>query len=223
MALVVEAFDGRLLDRAVHSLDLTVGPRVVGFGEAVLDVVCLADHVEAHLARSGGVAVAGLLGALDVIVGQYCVDAVRHGSQQVFQELPRGPSISWVTANLLGAVDSDEHVQLALGSLHFSDIHVEEPDGVALKALSSGLIALDIRQAGDAVPLRQRCSADRLDAGSTIATHRGSHPAAAACAAAKRRPSLPRLRSGSSNKGPSARSSDPRPSLACTTSPLSWG
>ena len=64
MALVMEAFDGRLLDGAVHPLDLSVGPRVVRLGEAVFDVVCLADHVEAHLARPGGVAVARLLGEL---------------------------------------------------------------------------------------------------------------------------------------------------------------
>ncbi len=67
VALVVEAFDGGLLDGAVHPLDLTVGPGVVRLGEAVLDVVGLADHVEAHLARPGGVAVARLLGELDAI------------------------------------------------------------------------------------------------------------------------------------------------------------
>ena len=67
VAVVVEAFDGSLLDGAVHALDLSVGPRVVRFGEPVLDLVRLADHVEAHLARSGGVAVARLLGELDAI------------------------------------------------------------------------------------------------------------------------------------------------------------
>lgn len=36
VALVVEAFDGRLLDGPVHPLDLPVGPRMVRFGEPVL-------------------------------------------------------------------------------------------------------------------------------------------------------------------------------------------
>lgn len=50
MAFVMEAFDGRFLDGAVHPLDLTVGPRVVRLGEPMFDIVGLADHVEAHLA-----------------------------------------------------------------------------------------------------------------------------------------------------------------------------
>jgi len=43
----VKTFDRRLLDGLVHPLDLTVGPRIVRFGEPVLDVIGLADHVEA--------------------------------------------------------------------------------------------------------------------------------------------------------------------------------
>jgi len=69
VAFVVEAFDGRLLDGAVHPFDLPVGPWMVRLGEPVLDVVGLADHVEAHLTGPGGVPVAGLLGELDTVVG----------------------------------------------------------------------------------------------------------------------------------------------------------
>lgn len=36
--LVVETFDGRLLDRPIHPLDLTVRPWVTWFGQAVLDI-----------------------------------------------------------------------------------------------------------------------------------------------------------------------------------------
>lgn len=49
VALVMEALDGRISACAVHSLDLTVGPRVVRLGQPVLEVVCIVDHVEAHL------------------------------------------------------------------------------------------------------------------------------------------------------------------------------
>jgi hypothetical protein len=31
--------DGRILDGAVHPLDLTIGPRVPGLGQAMIDVV----------------------------------------------------------------------------------------------------------------------------------------------------------------------------------------
>ena len=71
----MEAFDGRLLDGAVHPLDLTVGPRVVRFGEPVLDPVCLADHVEAHLTRPGRVAVTRLLGDLKKALSERMLSA----------------------------------------------------------------------------------------------------------------------------------------------------
>ncbi len=62
MAVVVEALDVQrendppdrfllrltFLDRPIHPLDLAVGPRMVGFGQPMLDRVGLADHVEAH-------------------------------------------------------------------------------------------------------------------------------------------------------------------------------
>src|SRR5215217_7180729 len=43
---VVEGLDGGLLDGAVHPLRLTIGPRVVGLGQPVLDAVLAADAVE---------------------------------------------------------------------------------------------------------------------------------------------------------------------------------
>ena len=157
MALVMEALDGRLLDGAVHPFDLPVGPRMVRLGEPVLDVVGLADHVEPHLAGPGGVAVAWLLGELDAVIGQDRVDAIRHGFQQVFEELPCCPAISLVDqlrdGELAGTVGADEQVELAFRGLHLSDIDVEEADRVALEALPLLFVAFDVRQAGDAVPL----------------------------------------------------------------------
>ena len=112
MAVVVEAFDGCLLDGAVHPLDLSVGPRVVRLREPVLDIVRFADRVEAHLARPGGVAVARLLGELNAIVRQDGVYPVRHGCQQVFEELPCCPAISLVDElgdrKFARAVDADK-------------------------------------------------------------------------------------------------------------------
>lgn len=46
MAVVVVAFDRRVLDRTVHSLDLPVGPRVVHLGQTVLDAMLVADTIE---------------------------------------------------------------------------------------------------------------------------------------------------------------------------------
>ena len=44
--------------------------------------------------------------------------------------------------------------RLRPGGLHLGDIDVEEADRVALEALALGLVALDVRQTGDAVPLK---------------------------------------------------------------------
>ncbi len=104
MAFVVEAFDGRFLDCAVHPLDLIVGPRVVRHGEAVFDVVCLADPVVAHLARRCGVTIARLVGELDAIVGQDRVDAMGYGFQQVFEELPGRLPVSLVASRVVVAL-----------------------------------------------------------------------------------------------------------------------
>ena len=158
MALVVEAFDGCVLDGAVHPFDLPVGPWVVRLGEAMLDIVRLADHVEAHLAREGGVPIARLVGELDAVVGQDGVDAIGHGFQQMFEKLPGRSPVCLLDElsdrELAGAVDADEQVELAFGSLHLGNIDVEEPDWIAFEALTFGLVALDVGQARDAVSLQ---------------------------------------------------------------------
>ena len=54
VAVVVVALDGGVLEGSVHALDLTIGPRVNGLGQAVLDVVLAADPVEHMQAVTGG-------------------------------------------------------------------------------------------------------------------------------------------------------------------------
>jgi len=128
VALIVEASDGRFLDGPVHPLDLFVGPRIIRFGEPMLDVVGLADHVEAHLTGPGGVPVAGLLGELDAVIGQDRVDAVGHGCQQVFEELSCCPAISLADKSgdreFARAVYADEQVELAFRSLRLGDTNM---------------------------------------------------------------------------------------------------
>ena len=88
MAFVVIPFGGGFLDRAVHSVDLAVDPRVVGLGQAMLDPVGLTDHVEAHWLETDGGPVAGLLGELEAIVGENNADLVGLGFEHVLQDLP---------------------------------------------------------------------------------------------------------------------------------------
>ncbi len=150
VAVVMEAFDGGVLDRSVHALDLAVGPRVVGLGQTVLDPIRFADHVEAHRPGIGSIPVPGLVGELDAIIGQDRVDAVGNHFQQVLQKLPRRSPVGLLNQLgdrvLAGSVDGNEEIELTLGGLHFGDVHVKEPDGVALEALTLGFVSFDIRQ-----------------------------------------------------------------------------
>jgi len=158
VVFVVEAFDRRVLDRAVHPLNLTIGPRVVGLGQSVLDPIRLADHVETHRPGVDGVPIAGLLGELDTVVSENRVDPIGHGLEHVLEELPGCLSVSFCTefnnGELGRPVDADEHVELAFGRLHFCDVDVKEADGVALELLPLGLVTLDIRQPRDAMALK---------------------------------------------------------------------
>ncbi len=79
VGFVVEPFHSRVLDRPVHPLDLAVSPRMVGLGQAVLDPVGPTDHVKAHWPGIDCVAVPGLFGELDAIVGENGVDLIGHG------------------------------------------------------------------------------------------------------------------------------------------------
>ena len=72
MAVIVTAFDGGVLNGAVHPFDLPVGPWMVRFGQPVLDAVLAADLVGAIDAHPGGpaVAVVGQVSELDAVVSE---------------------------------------------------------------------------------------------------------------------------------------------------------
>ena len=52
------------------------------------------------------------------------------------------------------AADADEQVKLTFSSLHLGDVDVKEADRVALELRPLRLVALDMRQARDAVALK---------------------------------------------------------------------
>jgi hypothetical protein len=76
------------------------------------------------------------------------MDAVGNGFQQVFEKLPSRSPVGLVDqlgdGELAGAVDADEQVELAFGSLYLGDVHVKEADGITLEALARGLVTLDV-------------------------------------------------------------------------------
>ena len=91
--VVMEAFDGRVLDRAIplpgsglpanrerDPLDLAIRPGVLDLGQPVVDLMLAADPVADVLA---GMNVPIVVGELAAVIGQHDVDAVRHSGGQV--------------------------------------------------------------------------------------------------------------------------------------------
>src|ERR1700676_1350841 len=158
--LIVIAVDGCLLDGAVHSLDLAVRPRVVGFSQAVLDAVSLADLVEAVDTITSGpaIAVARKVSELDAVISENGVKPVGHGCNQGFQEAHRDRSIGLFVQlderKFSGAVDGNEEVELAFLGADLGDVDVEVADRIYLEFALVRLVAIDLRQARDAVALQ---------------------------------------------------------------------
>src|SRR5258707_5837581 len=97
VGVVVEAPDRRVLDRAVHPFDLAVRPRMVKFGQAMVDVVLRAGEVECmcakqlmaseHLLNLTHTPAAVRSRELKAVVGQHGVDTVRHAFDQLAEEV----------------------------------------------------------------------------------------------------------------------------------------
>lgn len=155
VSLVVIAFDGCFLDRAIHSLDLTIRPRMLDLGQSMLDAVLPACAAEDMLK---GIAIPRTICELDAVVCQYRVETVGNGLDEVLQK-PGGLQLSclWVQfseGKLAGAVDRHEQIQLPLGCLHFGNVDMEVADWIALEQLLYRLGAFDFRQPGHAMTLQ---------------------------------------------------------------------
>ena len=81
MIIVLIALDCGVIDCSAHLLDLTISPWMVGFGQPMLKSVCVTDHVKTHRPRMYCVSISGLLGELDAVVRQNCVQLVWNGFQ----------------------------------------------------------------------------------------------------------------------------------------------
>src|SRR6516162_1577563 len=80
--------DGRFLDRAVHALDLTIGPRMLDLGQPMFDAILLAAQIE-HMCRVScrrAVRVSWWESELGPIIGEDRVDVVWDRRKQSFEE-----------------------------------------------------------------------------------------------------------------------------------------
>src|SRR5215470_1643647 len=76
--------DGRFLDRAVHALDLTIGPRMLDLGQPMFDAILLAAQIE-HMCRVScrrAVRVSWWESELDPIIGA-AIRASRNAAAEV--------------------------------------------------------------------------------------------------------------------------------------------
>jgi hypothetical protein len=94
VGFVIEAFDRRIFDRSVHAFDLAVSPRMLGLGEAMIDVGFGAGVFEGvgseWLLASDQLldlrwppALATRIGEVKAVVGEYGVDFVGNSGDQV--------------------------------------------------------------------------------------------------------------------------------------------
>lgn len=146
--LVVETFDGRLLDRPIHPLDLTVRPWVTWFGQAVLDIEIGTGQFKGMAAEQDFFgthrldivwcpAVTGRIGEMRAVIRHYRVDPIRHRSRQHAQEVARYPPrclfMQFDKREFRCPVDRDEQVKApSLGS-NLGQIDMEVADRIALE------------------------------------------------------------------------------------------
>jgi hypothetical protein len=146
---------------------------MVWLGQPVLDPIYFADHVKAHLPRVCRVPVARLLGELNATrhcrsdqwrsygsIRQDRVDAIMDCLEPTLEELRGGLGACLIhelrDCKLAGSANTNREIEFALDRLNFRDIDMKEADRVTLELLALRLVALDIRQARDPVPLKVR-------------------------------------------------------------------
>lgn len=169
MGVVMISANGGVLDGAVHAFDLAVGPRMIRFGEAVIDVVASAGVFKGMSAEDfpvlegetdvgGGRSGIARGGEVSAVVGEDGVDAVRKGSDQLFEELRRRAAVGLGDESCKGefgsAVDGDEKEELAFCGANFGEIDMEIADGVGLELLAGWAGGVEVWQTANAVTLK---------------------------------------------------------------------
>jgi hypothetical protein len=164
VGFVEVAFDGGVLDRAVHSLDLTIGPWMLRLCQPMIDVVLSAGVFEG--VRPNGFS--RLQGGLDVrrgrtrvawrgevgsVVGEDRVDLVGDGGDQAAQEVSRGLSGHFFMhldeGELRGSVDGDEKIQFSLSGSNFGDVDMKLADRIGLEFAFGGGFTFDLGRTVD--------------------------------------------------------------------------
>ena len=208
VGFVEVAFDGGVLDRAIHPLDLAIRPRMLRLRQPVVNIIggagifegmrseglLLGDHLpDFHRRR-----VASGIGEVGSVIGKDRGERVRDGLDQPTQEVcgvaPGDRLAEFDKGELRGPVDGDKEIELALGGSNLRDVDMEIADRIGLELPLGRGLAFDL---GGPSEFRGAASSGATtsasDAGWSAEARTGSRPAAAAYACGRRRsPLLPR-------------------------------
>src|SRR5271166_3315615 len=169
VAVVVIASDRSFFERAVHALNLAVGPGMLRLCEPVIDVIAGADEFEpvgpeefsgSDCAFDLGHGRAACSWGCEVkaVVCQDGVDFVWDGCDQIPQKAcGYGPCCFFMQlreGEFGCAVYGHEEVKLTLFGSDLGNVDMEIADGIFLEGLLSRLIAFHLRQPADAMTLR---------------------------------------------------------------------
>jgi hypothetical protein len=161
------AFDGRLLEGAIHPFNLAVGPGMFVLGETVFNGQFAAGTIKEVLK---GLFVLFPVGELNAVVGQYGMNSVGQRLGKLAQELCSlhfsGFFMQFDVGELAGAVNRRKQIEPTLCGLYFGDIDVEIADRVAFEFFLTGLSASNSGKREIPWRCRQRCSEERLRCGS---------------------------------------------------------
>lgn len=153
--VVMIAFNRCLLDRAVHAFDLTIGPGVFDFCQSMINAVLRTDTVKN---MNAGKFVTSLVGELNAVVRQDCVDRIRQRLDQIAQERRRRHFSGFLhqldKGELRCPVNGDKQVQLALLGAHFGDVDMKIADGVSLEFLFARFVSSHLWQTRYPVALK---------------------------------------------------------------------
>ena len=146
VALVVEPSDSGVLDRAVHAFDLTVGPWMVEFRQAMIDAVLRTGQVERmgpkrlivgkHPLNLADAPTSLRRGELKAVVGEHGVDPVRDAFDEPAKEVRRNPAgracMELCEGELADPVDGHKQIELALLGPDLRKIDVYVANGIGL-------------------------------------------------------------------------------------------
>ena len=151
---------GSVLDGAVHSLSLAVGPGMVRLRQPVLDVMLETDAIEdmwSEEAPGRSLTVLGQIGEGHSIAGQNLVYLIRKGRDDILEEggpfhFP-GMLVELDIGEIGNPVDGKEHDEFAVGMGEFGAVDVDIANLVSFEPLPL-FRCLARREARDAVALK---------------------------------------------------------------------